>query len=65
MNIISYFIFLDIFCCGFVLVVVIKIGNCKILYDFFFVFAEVNFDVIRWEYVNKLIWINMGLDIKR
>lgn len=43
----------------------IKTGNCKILYDLPFVFAEVNSDVIRWEYVNKLTWINMGSDTKR
>lgn len=65
MNITSYFIFLDIFCCGPAPVAAIKTGNCKILYDLPFVFAEVNSDVIRWEYVNKLTWINMGSDTKR
>lgn len=57
--------FLDIFCCGPAPVAAIKTGNCKILYDLPFVFAEVNSDVIRWEYVNKLTWINMGSDTKR
>lgn len=55
----------DIFCCGPAPVAAIKTGNCKILYDLPFVFAEVNSDVIRWEYVNKMTWINMGSDTKR
>lgn len=57
--------FLEIFCCGPAPVAAIKTGNCKILYDLPFVFAEVNSDVIRWEYVNKMTWVNMGSDTKR
>nr|XP_022335793.1 uncharacterized protein LOC111132291 [Crassostrea virginica] len=54
-----------VFCCGPAPVAAVKTGNCKIKYDLPFVFAEVNSDVIRWEYVNKTTWINMGTDINR
>ena len=54
-----------VFCCGPAPVAAVKTGNCKIKYDLPFVFAEVNSDVIRWEYVNKTTWINMGTDTNR
>lgn len=47
---------IGIYCCGLVLMVVIKRGDCFVNYDIVFVFFEVNVDKIVWCWLKEDKW---------
>lgn len=61
------------YCCGLVLVCVIKEGDLSIKYDVFFVFVEVNVDVVDWiqqddgfvsKFINCFLIVGLKISIK-